>query len=139
MPPHVLESVFHLDGPIGVQPAAHDSVIADCIIAIQPKPRDVYGERISRRSRFDVERTRLRIAAENACDAFLIRAARIHGRGMDRVAGHDRQHWLVLRGKSPIKNRGHKFMTLRRTRATLRNLGGRELLRFWMSWVAATH
>src|SRR5438477_3484627 len=132
MPAHILECVFHFDGPIGVQPAANNSIIADCIVAIQTKSRNMHGERIPRDSRFDVERTCLRIAAENTGHAFLVSTACIHGCGMNRVAGSDRQRWFIFCRKSPVENGGHEFVPLRRSRATFRNSRCSELMCRWM-------
>src|SRR5258708_12923869 len=80
MPANILEPVLHLDRPIAVQSASDDPVIADCIIAIQSKPRDVHGDRVSRRCSFDIERTGFAIAAETPSAPFFLPTPVTHSR-----------------------------------------------------------
>ena len=129
MPAHILESVLHLGGPIAVKTAANNSVITDRPIAIQTKSHNVHGQRVSGRCRLDVEGSGFRIAAENARDTFLVRAASIDRGGMNRVTGSDSQHRFVFRRKSPIENGWHKLMPLRSgTGTTLGNNGRGKLV-----------
>ncbi len=97
MPAHILEPVFHLDRPIAVQPVAHDAIIADRIIAIQAKARDVHSERVSRRCSLNVEGTSLGIAAQHACNAFFICAACIHRGAVNRVSRRNGKHRFIFR------------------------------------------
>lgn len=53
-----------------------------------------------------VERAGFRIAAEHARHALLVGSAGIDGRGVDRVAGPDAQHWRNGCGKLTVKRVG---------------------------------
>jgi len=139
MPAHILKSVLHFHGPIAVQSASDDPVIADCIIAIQSKPRDVHSERVSGHCSFNVERPGFRIAAENPCDAFFVRSAGINRGGVNRVSGRNCQHWFILRGKSPVESGRHKFVTFCGAFATCCDPRRGERVFFWMSRVAGIH
>src|SRR5258708_19565171 len=101
VPANILKPVLHLDRPIAVQSASDDPVIADCIIAIQSKPRDVHSERVSGRCSFNVERPGFRIAAENPCDAFFVRSAAINRGGVNPVSSCNSQHSFILPAKPP--------------------------------------
>src|SRR5205823_7503387 len=113
VPSDVLEAVLHLDGEIRPQRAVHDPVVADRPVAIEPDAVQAYDENVSGHRRLDVERPRLRIAAEHARDPLFIGAASVYRGRVNGVTGPDMEHRWIRGGELAMKGGRHKLVALR--------------------------
>ncbi len=66
---------------------------------------------VSGHGSIDIERSGLRISARDAPDAVLVRSARIHSRGVNRIARINAEHGLVEWRVLAVKNGGRELMT----------------------------
>src|ERR1041384_6107311 len=69
MPASIVSSILERHCHVAVDGAVNDSVIADGVVSIQANAREVYRQRVTGPSGFDVERTGFRIAADRSPDA----------------------------------------------------------------------
>ena len=95
-------------------------------IAIQAQAREVYRQHVAGSRCLDIERSGLRIAAEDARHAFFVGAPGVDRGGVDRVAWGDGEHGLVRRRKLAIESGRREIVPLRRAAAALGNRRGRE-------------
>src|SRR3954471_5711020 len=86
MPADVLEPVLHLHRELRVQRTRDDPIVADRPIAIQPDTGQMNDKHIAGQGGLDVERSGLRITAEDASDPAFIRPTRVDSGRLDGIA-----------------------------------------------------